>query len=106
MHTGLKRHVQHAFKRAERNGTNPQDQLALFEKYQFLSPGTLFTLCERGKRRCDDADGKTVGIFMGLVTVLLLLSILYVGVGAIAGLEVSYMSFSKEMGPNAQKKQQ
>ncbi|EMF09948.1 BIG1-domain-containing protein [Sphaerulina musiva SO2202] len=85
MHTDLKRDVDHGFKRAEQsNSTNPQEKLALFEKYQFLSPG----------------------IFMGLVTVLLLLSILYVGVSAIAGLEVSYMSFSKEMGPNAQKKQQ
>lgn len=43
---------------------------------------------------------------MGLVVFLLLFVILYVGITAIAGLEVSYMSFSKEMGPNAQKKQQ
>lgn len=43
---------------------------------------------------------------MGLVVAFLLFSILYVGVSAIAGLEVSYMAFSKEMGPNAQKKQQ
>lgn len=43
---------------------------------------------------------------MGLGVTLLLLSILYVGVSAIAGLEVSYMAFSKEMGPQAQKKGQ
>lgn len=43
---------------------------------------------------------------MGLSVSLLLFIILYVGVSAIAGLEVSYMAFSKEMGPQAQKKQQ
>ncbi|KAL9079793.1 MAG: hypothetical protein Q9157_001365 [Trypethelium eluteriae] len=60
--------------------------LPLFETYQFLSPET--------------------GLFMGGVVTLLLLLILYVGVTAIASLEVSYMAFSKEMGPAAQKKQQ
>ena len=61
-----------------------QADLPLFEKYQYLSPG----------------------LFMGLFTSLLLLSILYVGVSAIAGLEVSYFAFSKEMSPAQQKKQQ
>ena len=41
---------------------------------------------------------------MGLVVSLLLLVILWIGVSAIAGLEVSYMAFSKEMGPAAQNK--
>lgn len=104
MHTDLKRDVDHGFKRAEQsNSTNPQEKLALFEKYQFLSPGEFLKCCRYG---CSNTNIQTSGIFMGLVTVLLLLSILYVGVSAIAGLEVSYMSFSKEMGPNAQKKQQ
>ncbi len=58
------------------------------------------------KRGCSSANMCTVGIFMGLVVVAMLTSILYIGLSAIAGLEVSYMSFSKEMGPNAQKKQQ
>ncbi|GIZ49214.1 hypothetical protein CKM354_001224900 [Cercospora kikuchii] len=83
LHTDLKRDVQHGLKRQPKSD-NPQDKLPLFEKYQFLSPG----------------------IFMGLVVAFLLLSILYVGLNAISGLEVSYMSFSKEMGPAAQKKQQ
>jgi hypothetical protein len=39
---------------------------------------------------------------MGLTVTILLISILYVGLSAIAGLEVSYMAFSKEMGPAAQ----
>lgn len=45
---------------------------------------------------------------MGLTVSILLFVILYVGISAIAGLEVSYMAFSKEMGPQAQqaKKQQ
>lgn len=41
---------------------------------------------------------------MGGVVSILLFSILYVGVSAIANLEVSYMAFSKEMGPAAQNK--
>ncbi|UJO16065.1 uncharacterized protein CLAFUR5_04741 [Fulvia fulva] len=85
MHTDLKRDIEHG---ARRRQTNEQDDfqkdLPLFEKYQFLSPG----------------------IFMGLTVALLLFMILYVGISAIAGLEVSYMAFSKEMGPQAQKKQQ
>lgn len=40
---------------------------------------------------------------MGLAVSALLLSILYVGISAIANLEVSYMAFSKEMGPSAMK---
>lgn len=34
---------------------------------------------------------------MGIAIALLLIMILYVGLSAIAGLEVSYMAFSKEM---------
>jgi len=43
---------------------------------------------------------------MGLTVSLLLIVILYVALNAISGLEVSYMAFSKEMNPQAQKKQQ
>lgn len=42
---------------------------------------------------------------MGLLVSLLLVSILWVGISAIASLEVSYGAFDKEMGPAAQKKQ-
>lgn len=41
---------------------------------------------------------------MGLAVSLLLVCILWVGVSAIAGLEVSYKAFDKEMGPQAQNK--
>ncbi|OJD32368.1 big1-domain-containing protein [Diplodia corticola] len=71
-------------KRALADRAVDDDDVALFEKYQFLSPG----------------------IFMGLSVSILLFLILYVGVTAVAGLEVSYFAFSKEMGPAAQKKQQ
>ncbi|KAH0142532.1 BIG1-domain-containing protein, partial [Aureobasidium melanogenum] len=83
MHTDLKRDLNAHIVRAS-NASNPQADLPLFEKYQFLSPG----------------------IFMGGVVSILLFSILYVGISAIANLEVSYMAFSKDMGPAAQKKQQ
>lgn len=47
-----------------------------------------------------------IGLFMGLLVSLLLLSILWVGISAISSLEVSYGAFDKEMGPAAQKKSQ
>lgn len=52
------------------------------------------------------SDHEPLGIFMGLSVSIVLFLILYVGVTAVAGLEVSYFAFSKEMGPTAQKKQQ
>lgn len=58
-------------------------QGGLFEKYQYFSPG----------------------LFMAFSAMVPLILILGVGLKAIAGLEVSYFAFSKEMGPTAQKKQ-
>ncbi|EGP85659.1 unnamed protein product [Zymoseptoria tritici ST99CH_1A5] len=85
MHTDLKRDIGELSVHAnKKNETWGQENLPLFEKYQFLTPG----------------------IFMGLFVSILLLSILYVGLYAIAGLEVSYGAFSKENGPQAQKKLQ
>ncbi|KAK6436361.1 hypothetical protein LTR95_007443 [Oleoguttula sp. CCFEE 5521] len=84
MHQDLKRGLE-LERRAKGNsssGDHMQDGLPLFEKYKFLSPG----------------------IFMSLTVSLLLVIILWVGVSAIAGLEVSYAAFSKEMGPAAQNK--
>jgi hypothetical protein len=43
---------------------------------------------------------------MGVFVFILLFLILYVGISAVAGLQVSYFAFSKEMGPSGQKKQQ
>ncbi|KAJ3498775.1 hypothetical protein NLG97_g844 [Lecanicillium saksenae] len=61
-----------------------RDNRPLFEKYQFFTPG----------------------IFMGIITAIVLFSILGVGIKALGSLEVSYGAFEKEMGPAAQKKQQ
>ncbi|QDS72891.1 hypothetical protein FKW77_007639 [Venturia effusa] len=76
LHTDLKRDV----KSHAGNGTS----LPLFDTYQFLSPA----------------------IFMGLMVSFLLFMILYVGITAVASLQVSYYAFSKEMGPSGQKKAQ
>lgn len=67
---------------SEQKGKNAS--LPLFEKYEYFNPA----------------------IFMGILVSIVLFLILYVGITGVAGLEVSYYSFSKEMGPAAQKKQQ
>ncbi|GAP87677.1 putative ER protein big1 [Rosellinia necatrix] len=70
------------------NGVRRQEKsdrkLPLFAKYQYFTPG----------------------VFMGLIAFLILMSILYVGISALASLEVSYGAFDKDMGPAAQKKSQ
>ena len=43
---------------------------------------------------------------MGLIVFFILLTILYVGLSAVASLKVPYGALDKEMGPAAQKKQQ
>lgn len=73
----LKRDLSSHTKRA--NSTNS----GLFERYQYFTPG----------------------IFMGFAAIIPLFLILLVGIRALTSLEVSYFAFSKEMGPNAQKKQ-
>ncbi|KAI1776099.1 BIG1-domain-containing protein [Hypoxylon cercidicola] len=80
VHTELKRSLHGLRQRADNSTRN----LPLFEKYQYFSPG----------------------IFMGLVSLVVLMSILYAGISAVASLEVPYGAFDKEMGPAAQKKQQ
>lgn len=119
MHIDLKRDLS-VYPRAT-NGTNPDSNLPLFEKYQFLSSGEYQCIplssfaCPKVEdcQHCFTLLESTLmtltcypGIFMGLGVSILLISILYIGISAIAGLEVSYMAFSKEMGPAAQKKQQ
>jgi hypothetical protein len=49
---------------------------------------------------------QNIGVFMGLLVGIILLSILYVGISAVSSLQVSYGVFDKEMGPAAHKKQQ
>ncbi|KAI1106124.1 BIG1-domain-containing protein [Jackrogersella minutella] len=80
VHSELKRDLHLIQQRA----SNKTRNLPLFEKYQFF----------------------TSGIFTGLVAFVILMSILYAGIAAVASLEVPYGAFDKEMGPAAQKKQQ
>ncbi|KAM0360751.1 hypothetical protein ACHAO7_004279 [Fusarium culmorum] len=79
LHMDLKRDVSEGSKA----GNTTRDTRGLFEKYQFFTPG----------------------IFMAIITAIVLFSILGVGLRALASLEVSYGSFEKDMGPAAQKKQ-
>jgi hypothetical protein len=41
---------------------------------------------------------------MGFITMVFLFTIIFVAVRAIAGLEVTYGAFEKQMGPNSQQK--
>jgi hypothetical protein len=75
----LKRDTSAHYKRA--NSTSNEG--GLFERYQYFTPG----------------------LFMGFAAIIPLFLILLVGIRALTSLEVSYFAFSKEMGPNAQKKQ-
>lgn len=94
LHTDLKRDL------GSQARGNASD-LALFDKYEFLSPGRF---------HCTQfvyvfANRESLGIFMGVSVFLLLFMVLYVGISAVASLQVSYFAFSKEMGPGQQKKQ-
>ncbi|KAL4728422.1 hypothetical protein ACLX1H_005167 [Fusarium chlamydosporum] len=79
LHMDLKRDISEGSKA----GNATRDTRGLFEKYQFFTPG----------------------IFMAIITAIVLFSILGVGLRALASLEVSYGAFEKDMGPAAQKKQ-
>ena len=75
----LKRDLSSHIKRANASSTEG----GLFERYQYFTPG----------------------LFMGFAAIVPLFLILLVGIRALTSLEVSYFAFSKEMGPQAQKKQ-
>lgn len=79
-----------------------KDNRPLFEKYQFFTPGMSF----RARSLTLKNLMMTPGIFMGLITTIVLFSILGVGIRGLGSLQVSYGAFEKEMGPSAQKKQQ
>jgi len=81
----LKRHTRSITLQEQEQGNKTEwDRLPLFEKYQFFTPG----------------------IFMAIITTIVMLSILGVGLRALGGLEVSYAAFEKDMGPAAQRKNQ
>lgn len=79
LHTDLKRDVS-----AHDNSGSSSSDLPLFDTYLYLNPG----------------------VFVGLSVALLLFLILYVGINAVASLQVSYFAFSKEMGPSGQRQKQ
>jgi hypothetical protein len=81
VHMDMKRSVERQF--VARSKSDSADNLPLFEKYQFFTPG----------------------IFMAFIVLAVVLSILGVGLKALSSLEVSYGAFDKDMGPAAQKKQ-
>ena len=99
-HIDLKRDT--GLHRRQDSDDDMQAGLPLFEKYQFLSPRKFM----REFTSCSINAEYLVALFMGLSVSVLLLLILSVGLRAIAGLEVSYMAFNKEMGPQAQRAKQ
>ena len=98
----LKRDFSNHKRASDGNITLPDGPL--FERYQYLNPGTspayVGLICFR-----NGILNLHIGLFMGLLVSFLLLSILYVGINGVASLQVSYAAFDKEMGPAAQKKQ-
>ena len=86
----------------------------LFERYQYFSPGmsslpsfVIGSGCGVvGSDKWTEADERAIGIFMGLLIMLPLFLILYVGVSGMGSLQVTYAAFDREMGPAAHKKQQ
>lgn len=101
MHTDLKRDLSNI---ERRDNTTLNQGAPLFEKYNFFSPGMLINrnLCHG----IGNWANMFLGIFAGLVAFIVLFSIGSIGVNALGSLQVSYAAFSKEMGPQAQKKQQ
>ncbi|KAI4278326.1 MAG: hypothetical protein LQ337_001095 [Flavoplaca oasis] len=83
-HLGTKRDFGVHGKRADDNANVTLPNAPLFEKYQYFTPG----------------------IFMGLIVILPLFMILYVGISAVGSLQVSYAAFDREMGPQTAKKGQ
>lgn len=100
VHMDLRRWAEQPEVVARKKG-NSTDGLPLFEKYQFFTPGARF-FDDMG---FGEIANCVLGIFMAFIVLIVVLSILSVGLRALASLEVSYGAFDKEMGPAAQKKQ-
>lgn len=82
-HVDLKRDLGARESTGEHHDQDHIDDRPLFEKYQYFTPG----------------------IFMGLMTAIIMIAIGSVGLNAVSSLQVSYGAFDKENGPSAQKKQ-
>ncbi|PHH71474.1 hypothetical protein CDD82_6494 [Ophiocordyceps australis] len=83
LHIEMKRDM-HSMPMRRKDNDSERDTRPLFEKYQFFTPG----------------------VFMGIITALILLSLLNVGIRALSSLQVPYGAFEKENGPAAHKKYQ
>lgn len=104
---GIKRDFGVHGKRAGDDANVTLPDAPLFEKYQYFTPGTSSPLINGSRRlgfECLLTMG--VGIFMGLIVILPLFMILYIGISAVGSLQVSYAAFDREMGPQAAKKGQ
>ena len=99
VHMDLRRQADDGVKFTSRRA-NSTNKAPLFEKYQFFTPGKRSV-----HKCCDRCLTCNSGIFTGLIALIILLSILTVGLKALASLEVSYGAFDKENGPAAQRKQ-
>ena len=97
----LKRDFANHKRASGENVTLPEGPL--FERYQFLSPGMPKQSLRRTPRPETDADA---GLFMGILTAVLLLSVLYVAISGVASLQITYAAFDKETGPGKQSKSQ
>ena len=96
----LKRDLANHKRASGENVTLPEGPL--FERYQFLSPGRSESAPSAPKQNTDPR----AGLFMGILTAVLLLSILYVAISGVASLQITYAAFDKETGPGKQSKAQ
>lgn len=106
-HLGIKRDFSVHGKRADDGGNVTLPDAPLFEKYQYFTPGSLSSFSWRGGGLMLESLLKLdLGIFMGIIVILPLFMILYVGISAVGSLQVSYAAFDREMGPQMAKKGQ
>ena len=102
MHIDLRRDLSRGLNKRANNETLVDGPL--FDKYQFFTPGKRPV--PSGVKVLSQSLTLMLGLFMGFVVGFLLLSIAYVGVSALASLQVSYAAFDKETGQLASKKAQ
>lgn len=106
VHVELKRDFESHERRASSENVTLPDG-ALFERYQYFTPGTLKTgTVTYLIQQTADIHPLILGIFMGLLVAIPLLLLLYVAISGVASLQVSYAAFDKETGPASHGKQQ
>jgi hypothetical protein len=98
LHIGLKRDLGSGLQSRATNVTLPEG--GLFHRYQFFTPGRMLAVLTHILAYDD------IGIFMGFLVGFILLMLLYVGISALASLQVTYAAFDKEQGALAKTKAQ